>query len=103
MLKWCGHEKRIREERLDKRVHRAIGVSKRGRRRPQRKWRDEMKDLLMKRGLSEREEVVLARDKDIKDIRHLQMIGTSCVVQKIYIYIYMCVGGGVGVGVIVWW
>ena len=33
-----------------------------GRRRPQRRWRDEVKDLLLERELSEREGMMLARD-----------------------------------------
>ena len=36
----------------------------RGRGRPQRKWRDEVQDLLLGRRLSEREGLMLARDRD---------------------------------------
>ena len=38
-----------------KRVYRANVEGNRGRRRPQRRWRDEVKDLLLGRELSERE------------------------------------------------
>ena len=36
----------------------------RGRWRPQRRWRDEVKDLLLGRGLSKREGMMLARDRE---------------------------------------
>ena len=32
--------------------------------RPQRRWRDEVKELLMEKGLSERERLVLARERE---------------------------------------
>ena len=35
-----------------------------GRGRPQRRWSNEMKELPMKRGLGEREGMVLARDRE---------------------------------------
>ena len=54
----------MREEGLIKRVYRANVNSNRGRGRPQRRLRDEMEDLILGRGLSERERRVLARDKD---------------------------------------
>ena len=37
---------------------------KRGRERPQRRWKDEVKDLLMGRRLTEREGMVLTRDRE---------------------------------------
>ena len=55
VLKWFGHVERMGEERLDKRVDRANVEGNKGRRRPQRRWRDDMKELLMRRGLSKRE------------------------------------------------
>ena len=36
----------------------------RGRRSLQRRWRDEVKELLKRRGLSKREGMVLARDRE---------------------------------------
>ena len=47
-----------------KRVYKANVEGNRGRGRPQRRWRDEVKDLLLGRGLSEREGMMLARDRD---------------------------------------
>ena len=38
-----------------------------GRGRLQRRWRDEVKEFLMGRGLSERKEIVLARDREVWD------------------------------------
>ena len=64
VLKWFGHVERMREERLVKRVYQANVEGNRGRGRPQRRWRDEVKDLLVGRGLSEGEGVRLARDRD---------------------------------------
>ena len=55
MLKWFGHIERMEEGRLVKRVNRANVESNTGRGRPQRRWRDKRKDLLLGRGLSERE------------------------------------------------
>ena len=45
-----------------KRVYQATVVSNRGIGRQQKRWRDEMKELLMGRGLSEREGIMLSRD-----------------------------------------
>ena len=56
MLKWFGHVERMVEERLVKRVYRANVEGNRG--------RDEVKDLLLGRGLNEREGMRLARDID---------------------------------------
>ena len=64
VLKWFGHEERMGEERLVKRVYRANVEGNRGRGRPQRRWRDEVKDLLLGRGLNEREGMMLAKDRD---------------------------------------
>ena len=58
VLKCFGHVKRMGKESLVKRVYRANIERNKERRRPQRRWRDEVKDLL------EREEIVLARDRD---------------------------------------
>ena len=52
------------EERLVKRVYRAIVEGNMGRGRPRRGWRDEVRDLLLGRGLNEREGMRLARDRD---------------------------------------
>ena len=59
MVRACG--KNV-EERLVKRVYQATVVSNRGIGRQQKRWRDEMKELLMGRGLSEREGIMLSRD-----------------------------------------
>ena len=64
MLKLFGHMERMGEERLVKRVYRANVDSNRGRGTPQRRRRDEGKVLLIGGGLSEREGMVLARDKE---------------------------------------
>ena len=53
VLKWLGHVERMGEERLVKRVDRANVEGNRRRGRPQRRWRDEVKDLLLGRGLNE--------------------------------------------------
>ena len=55
VLKWFGHVERMGVERLIKRVYRANVEGNRGRGRPQKRCRDEVKDLLLGRGLSERE------------------------------------------------
>ena len=47
-----------------KRVYQENVEDNRGRGRLQRRWRDEMKDLLLGRGLSERAGMMLARDRD---------------------------------------
>ena len=47
-----------------KKVYQANVEGKRGRGRPQRRWRDEVKDLLLGKGLNEREGMMLARDRD---------------------------------------
>ena len=52
------------EERLVKRVYRANVDGNRGRGRPQRRWKVDVKDLLLGRGLSEREGMMLTRDRD---------------------------------------
>ena len=59
MLKWFGHVERMGDERLVKRVYRANVEGNRDRGRPQRRWRDEVKDLLNKG-----EGMRLARDRD---------------------------------------
>ena len=43
---------------------RKMGGGNRTRGRPQRRWRNEEKDLLLGRRLSEREGMMLARDRD---------------------------------------
>ena len=50
VLKWFGHVERMGEERLVKRVYRGNVEGNRGRGRPQRRWRVEVKDLLLGRG-----------------------------------------------------
>ena len=50
VLKWFGHLGRMGEERLVKRVYRANVEGNRGRGKPQRRWRDEVKYLLLGRG-----------------------------------------------------
>ena len=47
MLKWFWHVERMGEERLVKRVYWANVEGNRGRGRSQRRWRDEMKDMLL--------------------------------------------------------
>ena len=47
-----------------KRVYRENVEGKGGRGRPQRRWRDEVKELLIGRRLSERKRKVLARDRE---------------------------------------
>ena len=47
-----------------KKVYQANVEGKRGRGRPQRRWRDEVKDLLLGKGLNEREGMMLAGDRD---------------------------------------
>ena len=64
VLKWFGHVVRMGEERLVKRVHRVNVEGNRGRVRSQKRWRDEVKDLLLGRGLSEREGMTLVRDRN---------------------------------------
>ena len=46
-LKWFEHVERMRVERLVKKVHRANVEGNRG--RGERRWRDEVKDLLVGR------------------------------------------------------
>ena len=99
VLKWFGHVVRMGEERLVKRVHRVNVEGNRGRVRSQKRWRDEVKDLLLGRGLSEREGMMLARDRDawgrmvyrseeikgmsllttasVRGIHHFQVLGTG--------------------------
>ena len=62
VLKWFGHVERMVEKRLVKRAYQENVEGNRGRGRPQRRWRDEVKDLLLERELSEREGMMLARD-----------------------------------------
>ena len=62
VLKWFGHVEKMGMERLIKRVYRANVEGTRGRGRPQRRWKYEVKDLLLGRGLSEGEGMVLGRD-----------------------------------------
>ena len=64
VLKWFGHVERMGEERLVKRVYQGNVKGNRGRWRPHRRWRNEVKDLLLGRGLSEREGIILVRDRD---------------------------------------
>ena len=45
-------------------MYRANVEGNRGRGIPQRRWRDEVNDLLLGRGLSEREGMMLAGDRD---------------------------------------
>ena len=52
------------EEMLVKRVYRANVEDNRVKGRPQGRWRNKVKDLLLGRGLSERERMMLARDRD---------------------------------------
>ena len=47
MLKWFGHVERMGEERLVKRVYQANVEGNKGRGKPQRRWRDEVKGLLL--------------------------------------------------------
>ena len=46
VLKWFGHVERMGEERLVKKVYQANLEGNREKRRPQRRWRGEVKDLL---------------------------------------------------------
>ena len=55
VLKWFGHVERMGEERLVKRVYRANVEGNMGRGRPQIRWRDEVKDLLLGRGMNDRD------------------------------------------------
>ena len=64
MLKWFRHVERMGEERLIKRMYQANVEGNKGRGRPQRRWRDEVKVLLLGRKLSKKEGMVLARDRD---------------------------------------
>ena len=50
VLKWFGHVKRMGEEKLFKRLYQANVEGNTGRGRPQRKWRGEVKDLLLGEG-----------------------------------------------------
>ena len=60
MVRACG-----KNDRLVKREYRANVEANRGRWRPQERWRDEVKDLLLGRGMNEREGMMLARDRDV--------------------------------------
>ena len=46
VLKWFGHVEKMGDEKLANRVYRANVEGNKGRRTPQRRWRDELKDLL---------------------------------------------------------
>ena len=50
MFKWFGYDEKIREDRLGKKKCRAIIGDNRKRGKPQRRWRDEVKELMMGRG-----------------------------------------------------
>ena len=65
MLKWFRHVERMGEERLIKRMYQANVEGNKGRGRPQRRWRDEVKVLLLGRKLSKKEGMVLARDREV--------------------------------------
>ena len=62
MLKWFGHVERMGEERLVKRMYQANVEGNRERGILQRRWRDQ--DLLLGRGLSEREGMMLTRNRN---------------------------------------
>ena len=64
ILKRFGHVEKMGEERLVKRVYQVNVEGNRGRGRPHRRWRDEVKELLIRRGLSEMEGIVLARVRE---------------------------------------
>ena len=55
----------MREERSVKRVYPVTVKCNRRRRKPQKRWRDEVLELLMEKGFREREERVLARDREV--------------------------------------
>ena len=59
VLKWFGNVERMGEERLVKRVYRANVEGNRRRGKPQRRWKDEVKYLLLGRWLSEREGIMV--------------------------------------------
>ena len=64
VLKGFGHVERMEEERLVKRVYQANVEDSRGRERVQREdVRNEVKGLPLWRGLSEREGMMLVRDR----------------------------------------
>ena len=67
VLRWFGHVERMGEERLVKRVYRANMEGNRGKGELQKRWRVEVKDLLLGRRLSETEGMMLARDRDAWD------------------------------------
>ena len=67
MVQACGKKGGGVEEKLVKRVYRTNFEGKRRRGRPQRSWGDEVKELLMGKGLRERERMVLARDGEAWD------------------------------------
>ena len=52
-------------EKLVKREYQENLEGNRGRGRPQNRWMDEMKDLLMRRGLCEKDGMMLARDRNV--------------------------------------
>ena len=64
LLKYFGHVERIGENIMVKRVFRACVEGSRERGRSQRRWIDEVKDMLIPKGLSEREEVLGARERE---------------------------------------
>ena len=56
VIKWLRSVKKMGEERLVKKVYRPNAEGNRVRGRQHRRWRDELKELLIGRGLSERRE-----------------------------------------------
>ena len=65
LLKLFGYVERMDEGALVKREFQENVEGERVRGRPQKRWRDEMKDLLMGRGLCEKEGMMLARDRNV--------------------------------------
>ena len=61
--KMVGNVEGIWEEWLVKRVYLATMESNREGGRLQRRWRDEVKESLMRRGLNEKEGIALRRDR----------------------------------------
>ena len=67
MFNSFGLVERIREERLVMIMNRGNVDGNGGRRKMKRRWRDKMKKLFMRRRLSEREGMVLPRDREASD------------------------------------
>ena len=61
VLKWFRHVERIGEERLVKKVYRGNVEGNKG---MGRRWRNEVKDLLLERGLSKRRGMMITGDRD---------------------------------------